>query len=134
GLATSEPRSPGRRPWPAWTQAMPLLGGSTRLVDDSLVATPIHLHHQRLIEAQLAYQTALVGSRLPGQPLPVHEPLADVGIDGEITDLERREVLEEVAALRRRDTKVTESRLDDDARPGDLVPAHRDAEPRVVGA
>src|SRR5581483_7141852 len=79
----------------------------------------------------MPHATALLDRGLRGQPGPVQEPLAGVGIHGEVSDLKSGEVLEEVAALRGRNAKVAKARLHDYARSGNLVPGHRYAEPRV---
>ena len=52
----------------------------------------------------------------------------------EVEDGEAREVVEEVRALAGLGVHLGQRRLDDPARPGDLVPAHRDAEPGVARA
>ena len=56
------------------------------------------------------------------------------GIDGEIADTKRGEVLEEVSALRGVDAIVGECHLGDDACTGDVRPLHRNAKPRIAGA
>ena len=69
--------------------------------------------------------------RLRRQPVPVDEAVLRRRIDGEVSHLERGQVLEEVRALRRRHAEVLEAALDDRPRAGDLVPGDRHAEPRI---
>src|SRR6266511_3027483 len=104
--------------------------------DHSLAAAAADGYREGRCEAEMAHSSGLLHGRLLSQPGPVHQAFAEVGIDGEIGDAEGREVLEEVAALRGSDAKVAEARLDDDARPGDLLPCDGNAEPReqVSGA
>src|ERR1700722_3463447 len=68
---------------------------------------------------------------LIGEPLPIDEAFSGIRIDGEVANLEAREVLEEVTSLRGRHPKIAEPGLDDHARPGDLVPCDRNAEPGI---
>ncbi len=65
------------------------------------------------------------------KPLPIDETFARIGIHREVADLKCGEVLEEVAALRRSHAEIAKPRFDDDARARDLVPRHRNAEPRI---
>ena len=51
----------------------------------------------------------LLDSRLFGEPLPIYEAFAGIGIHGEIPDLECGEILEEVATLGRNDPEVAKS-------------------------
>ena len=64
------------------------------------------------------------------QPVPVYRPR---GVERHrvIEDREAREVVEEVRALARLGVHLRQRRLHDPARPRDLVPAHRDAEPGI---
>ena len=71
-------------------------------------------------------------SGLLGQPVPVDRAFASVGVHREVSDLKGREVLEEVAALRRCDTEVAEAGFDNYAGGGDFVPLDRNAEPGIV--
>ena len=76
----------------------------------------------------------LVGSWLLGQPTPVHEALPHFLVHGEVPDVQGGEVLEEVGALRGRDPEVLESRFHNDPGPGDIGPAHGNAQPGMCGA
>src|SRR5207253_953819 len=64
-------------------------------------------------ESQMADEFRLLRGGLCREPLPVDEAVAVFGIHGEVADLARREVLEEMAALGRRHVEVGESSLDD---------------------
>src|SRR5215467_6314576 len=82
---------------------------------------------------QVANAADLLGGRLRCQPTPVDQAVPCVRIDGEVPDLEGGQILEEVAALRGSQSKVSEARLHNRSRAGDLIPRHLDAEPRIVG-
>src|SRR6266705_1313615 len=110
---------------------VPRLRRAARLVDQALVPLAVHLDHDGLFEAEVANEATLALGRLGLDPVPVDEALAVVGVDREVADLERGQVLEEMAALRGRDPEILEAGLDDDAGPGDLIPGHRDAEPGI---
>ena len=83
---------------------------------------------------QMADAAVFFYCRLGTEPLPIHKALSGIGIHRKVTDLECGKVLEEVATLRGRHTKVAESGLNDYACPRNLVPGNRDAEPRIIRA
>src|ERR1019366_9170774 len=82
-------------------------------------------------KAQVADAAMFGDRRLGGQPLPIDEALTGIGVDGEVADLKRGEVLKEMTALRRNYAEIPESRLNNYPRSGDLVPGHRNSQPRV---
>src|SRR5262249_56838028 len=104
------------------------------LVDGRLTLPAVHRDHQRAAEAQVAQGAALRDGRLPSDPVPVDEAFPEVLVHGEVADLERGEVLEEVAALRRGHAEVAKPGLHDRARAGDLLPGDGNPEPRIVRA
>src|SRR5262249_19144527 len=79
----------------------------------------------------MTYRGGLSDRGLRREPSPVDKAFADIGIDGEVTDVERRQVLKEVRALRRLDLEALEARSDEHAAARDLAPRPRDAEPRI---
>ena len=80
----------------------------------------------------MADAALLFQRRLLGEPRPIDGAFAGVGIHGKVSDLEGREVLEEMTALRRSDPEIMEAGFDDRARAGDFVPLDGDPEPWVV--
>src|SRR5579859_769618 len=66
------------------------------------------------------------------EPTPVEKAFSGVGVHREVADLERSEVLEEVAALRGGHAKVAEAGFHDGARSGNFVPLDRYAQPGIV--
>ena len=72
----------------------------------------------------------LNGGQLVENFLPI-DAVASEGVDGEVADAERGEVLEEVCALARIDLEAVQSCLDNDLGCADLRPLDRDAKPRV---
>src|SRR5438445_5596987 len=102
-----------------------------RLRDNARVRAPVERDVEGLFEAQMRHELGFRNGRLSGEPRPVDEPFADVGVDGEVADVAGGEVLEEMAALRRRDAEIGEPGLDDRARARNLIPSHRNAEQRV---
>src|ERR1700751_3514900 len=81
------------------------------------------------LKPHMAYDPFFLGRGCGAEPLPIHEAFACVWVDGEISNLKRGEVLEEVAALRGRDAKVAETGCYDHARSRDFVPLDWNAEP-----
>src|ERR1017187_5692614 len=81
---------------------------------------------------QKAHAAVSFGTGLRRQPLPIYKAFARVGIHREVANLERRQVLKEVAALRRGHPKIAEAGLDNHPRSGNLVPGNGNAEPRFV--
>src|SRR5512132_433314 len=57
-----------------------------RFVDHALVAAPVHLDQQRIVEAQVAHEAQLAAGALAGQPVPVDEALSRVRVHGEVAD------------------------------------------------
>src|SRR5689334_10189650 len=98
------------------------------LEDDPTPGVAVHHRHDVRVEADVPGERAVADRSLFGEPFPVDETVAQARAHGEVTDLERGEVLEEMRALGRIDADVAEARLDDRARAGDLLPLHRDAE------
>ena len=82
----------------------------------------------------MAHVLRLFDGRQPVEDLLLEKTGTVVGIDGEVAHAERRQVLEEVGALRRIDVIVLQSRLDDDTGCRDVGPLDRHAQPRVAGA
>ena len=82
---------------------------SLRFEDHAFAGLAVHQHHQRRGELQVTDAAVLLDGRLRGEPFPIDEAFAGVGIDGEVANLEGGQVLEEVAALRRDDAKVAEA-------------------------
>ncbi len=82
----------------------------------------------------MTHTTTLFHTGLRRQPFPIHGTFPDIGIDGEIPYLERREILEKMAALRRRNTKIAEPSFHDHARAGDFIPFDGNAQPRFIRA
>src|SRR3989304_1427137 len=66
--------------------------------------------------------------RAGGEPVPVEEPLPRLGVDGEVADVVRDQVLEEVRSLRGAHVEVAKAGLDDHPGAGDLIPGDGDAE------
>lgn len=62
------------------------------------------------------------------------DAIATEGVDSEVRDAERGEVLEEVGALRRIDLEIVQSRLDYNPGSRDVRPLDGDAKPRVARA
>src|SRR2546425_2296533 len=60
---------------------------SPRLVDDPGGEPAVHLDDEGPVEAEVANELSLLLGRVYGDPRPVHEPLARVGVHGEIADL-----------------------------------------------
>src|SRR5579862_306150 len=126
----------GRRPVP--TQSMPISG----FEDYAFAGAAVHYYAQGGVEAEVAdasgffnagyFNAFFFDGGLRGQPVPVDEAFAGVGIDGEVSDLKGGEVLEEVRALRRSDAEVAESGFDDGTGAGDFVPFDGNAEPGLV--
>src|SRR5262245_12619298 len=92
--------------------AIPPLRALAGLEDHPAVVAAVPPHLERRVEAQVADAAALARRRLRGEPVPSHEALALVGVHREVADLERGQVLEEVAALRRGHAEVAEAGLD----------------------
>src|SRR5271157_2124682 len=80
-----------------------------RLEDHALACLAVHHGDEWRWELQMPHAAVLLDGGLVGEPLPIHEAFAGVGVDGEVADLECGEVLEEVAALRRDHAKVAEA-------------------------
>src|SRR5208283_2691718 len=80
-----------------------------RLEDHALARLSIHHGDEWRGESQVPHAAMLLDGGLVGEPLPIHEAFAGIGVDGEVADLEGGEVLEEVAALRRDYAKVAEA-------------------------
>src|SRR5262249_20742619 len=72
-------------------------------------------------------------ARARRQPLPARDPAPRGGFAGEVPVVARGEILEEVAALRRRHLEVGETRLDDRPRSRNLMPGDRDPEEGIRG-
>lgn len=96
-------------------------------------SSSIHNHKERCIKAQMENAFLFFYCRLLTQPIPVHKTFARIGIDREIANLKRCQVLEKVAALRGGHSQVTEARLHNHARTRNLVPCDGDAEPGIIG-
>src|SRR5580698_7257134 len=79
-----------------------------RLEDHASSDLTIHRHLQRFIEPEMANAILLFDRKLADQPFPIDEALAGVGIHREIADLESRQILKKMAALRGRNPKVAE--------------------------
>ena len=60
------------------------------------------------------------------------DAVATEGVDGEVADAKRREVLEEVGALAGVNLEAVQTGLHDDLRRADVRPFDGDAEPRVA--
>src|SRR5438094_7889001 len=103
-----------------------------RLLDHARVRPPVERDVEGLFEAQMPHDLGFRNGRLSGEPRPVDEPFADVGVDGEVADVAGGEVLEEMTALRRRDAEIGESGLEDLARARNLIPRHRNDE-QLIG-
>ena len=82
----------------------------------------------------MAYVFGLGFSRHIVKHVLTEDAVAHVGIDGEVTDTEAGEVLEEVGALGGVNMEVGKAGFDDDFGGGDIGPFHRDSEPRVTTA
>ena len=102
------------------------------LEDHALTGSAVHDYAKRGGKLQMADAALLFNRGLLGEPLPVDGAFAGVGVDGEVSDLERGQVLEEMAALRGRDAEVVEAGLVDGASARNFVPLDRDAEPGIV--
>ncbi len=82
-------------------------------------------------ELDVPHEGGFLRGRLGVEPRPVDVALVGVRVHGQVRDAKRRQVLEEVAALRGGDDEILERGLDDHARGTDLRPVDRDAQPRV---
>src|ERR1700722_11360590 len=102
------------------------------LEDDALAGFAFHDHMERCIEAQMADASVVFHGILTGEPVPIYRAFPRIRIHREVADLKRGEVLEEMTALRGRDTKVAETCLNDQARPGNLIPVHGYSQPGIV--
>src|SRR5262245_46820462 len=89
-------------------------GWRRRLQDEPAAALAVHLDDERRLEAYVAHETGVLDGGMRGQPLPVDEAVPLLGIDREVADVQRRQVLEEMRPLRRDDVQVLETGLDDD--------------------
>src|SRR5208283_4851980 len=107
---------------------------SLRLEYHALARVPIHQDQQGFREPQMPHAATLLHRGLRRHPRPVHRPFTQVRVHREIAHLKRRQILEEMAALRWRHTEVPESCLHDHSRARDLVPLHRNPQPRFVRA
>jgi len=103
-----------------------------RLEDNTLAGFAVHDHAHGCTEAQMADASVFVYGRLLAQPLPVDRTFPGIRIDCEVADLKSGEVLEEMAALRRCNAKISETRFDNDARAGNFVPLYGNAEPGII--
>src|SRR4029077_20863954 len=103
-----------------------------RLQNYALAVPAIHHNSQGLHELKMADASFFLNCGLLCEPLPVERSFPGIGIHGEISDLERRQVLEEVAALRGCHAEVAKASFDNHARPGDFVPLDRNSEPGIV--
>src|SRR5271157_3750602 len=95
-----------------------LLHAASWLEDHSLAGLAVHHDDRGRIESQMPHASMLFHRWLCRKPRPIEEPFAGIGIHREISDLKCGKVLEEMAALRRRDAKVAKAAFDDDARAG----------------
>src|SRR5664280_2430872 len=86
---------------PTATGSSVSLWGSIGFEDHTFAGLAVHHHHKWRRELQVADAAVLLDRRLFSQPLPIDEALACIGVDGEVANLKRGEVLEEVTALRR---------------------------------
>ena len=77
----------------------------------------------------MAYTPVFFDGEGVRQPLPVDEPFPGIGVHGEISHLERGEVLKKMAPLRGSDSEIAESGFHNDTGPGNFVPLHGDTEP-----
>src|SRR5271169_3149297 len=84
---------------------LPRLG----LENHALAVLTVHHHGERCVEVQQAYATELFEALLCSQPLPIDKAFAGIGVHREVSDLECRQILKEVAPLRRRHPKIAES-------------------------
>src|SRR5579864_1024813 len=103
-----------------------------RFQNHSLAGPAIHHNPQGLRELQMAYASLLFRGSLLGEPLPVERSFSGIGIHRKVSDLERRQVLKKVAALRGRDAEVPKASFDNHARARDFVPLDRNAKPGIV--
>ena len=91
----------------------------------------IDLDGERGVETDVTDEVGLLDSGKGVETCLVEEAVALEGIDGEIGDTERGEVLEEVGALRGIDLEVVETCFDDDACGRDIGPLDGNAQPGV---
>ena len=70
-----------------------------RLEDHPPAGLPIHHYDQRFSEAQVPHAVGFLNFGLGGEPFPVDKALACIGVHREVSDLECREVLEEMTSL-----------------------------------
>src|SRR5580692_717348 len=103
-----------------------------RFEDDALTLPAVHHHSHRRIKVQVTDASVFVHRRLVVQPLPIHRAFAGIGIHGEVTNLECREILKKMTALGGRYAKIVESGLDNDARAGNFVPLDGDTQPGII--
>jgi hypothetical protein len=82
----------------------------------------------------MPHAAALFHARLRRQPLPIHGTLAEIWIDGEISNRECSEVLKKNGCPVKASREGRGSPLNDHARAGDFVPRHGNAEPRFIRA
>src|SRR5215472_657589 len=87
-----------------------------RLEYQPLAGSSIHHHAQRRLEPQMPHAAVFFERWRLRQPVPVYEALPRIGIHREIPNLKCREVLEEMAALRRRNPEIPEPGFHDHAR------------------
>jgi hypothetical protein len=62
---------------------------------------------------------------LVGKPIPVDETFADLGVDHEVADATRGEVLEKVGSLRGCNPEISKPSRDNDPYSGNLISRHR---------
>src|SRR5437588_12796982 len=67
----------------------------------ALALLAVHHHPQRVGKVQVAYAFPFLDRGLVGEPFPIDCAFSCVGIDREVANLKRGEVLKEVAALGR---------------------------------
>ena len=94
------------------------------------------VHHDLhgTLKADVADILCFLNGRHTVEDVLLEQTIARVGVDGEVADTERREVLEEVGALRGVDVVVLETGLDDDAGCRDVGPLDGNAQSVVAGA
>src|SRR6202034_4223620 len=80
-----------------------------RLEDYSLAGSAVHDDSQRRVESHMADTSVFIHGWLLAQPLPINRAFSGIWIDREVADLESGKVLEEMAALRRRNAKISEA-------------------------
>ena len=102
--------------------------------DDSFLLAAIDFDGEGRGQADVAHVLRLLDGGQPVENVLTVDAVAPEGVDGEIADAQRREVLEEVRALAGINLETVKSCLHDDLSCADMRPFDGDAEPRVAAS